>query len=321
MSNAADGVQPSFTVCIPSVRAGTVEHAIESVRRQTFADWELIVVVQGDDPALRKAIEGTATEDSRIRALFLDDTGVSLARNAGVRAARSEIVAFLDDDCEAEPDWLALIWQAFADEPDVGMVAGSLVAPPGPRWPISVCPEAHPRSGTVRPTPDDPSLPPGVHVVTANLAVRRWVWDSIGLFDEELGAGSSFRGGEDLDLLLRAARHGVPIRLLPEAIVHHTYGRRAGLRAVWRIVTGYGSGQGAVAAKMTLSSTPGAASWNGAAWRRRAWQDGVVTPLRTLRPHRLARTLPRLLAFDRSYRRAARDYAVHDDGLLHAREV
>jgi glycosyltransferase involved in cell wall biosynthesis len=307
---------PRFTVCIPCLRAGTIDDAIDSVVAQTWSDWELLIVMQGEDPVLQSRIDQASARDRRIRGVRIPETGVSLARNAGVRAARSDTVVFLDDDCEARPDWLERIAAALDEAPDIGMVAGSLVAPPGPRWPISVCPEAHPTDRTVRPLPDDPTLPDGVAVVTANLAVRRWVWEAVGPFDERLGAGSEFRGGEDLDLLLRAVRRCVPIRLLPDAVVDHSHGRRYGVRAVFRMVTGYGYGQGAVAAKMTLTSQPDSTTWNGRAWRRRAWRDAVLAPLRTLRVDRVAVSLPRLIAFELAYRRAVRTRWVDESGLL-----
>lgn len=306
---------PGFSVCIPCVRASTIAAAVESVKRQTRSDWEIVVSMQGDDPELRARVEALADSDSRVRGIWVREKGVSRARNLAVAAASLDTVVFLDDDCIADPRWLERIHAALVEEPDVGLVAGSLIAPPGPRWPLSMCPSAAPADFTFRPDPTAPTLPPGSHAVTANLAIRRLAWDLIGPFDELLGAGATFKGGEDLDLLLRAVRSGVPIRFCPDAIVHHTHGRRFGARAVLKMLTSYGYGQGAVAAKMTISS-PDDASWDGAAWRRQLWRDGVTGPLTSLRVHRVPRSVPRLVAFERGYRRCTRDFDVDVRGFL-----
>ncbi len=305
-----------FSICIPSVRAATVEQAVESVRRQRRDDWELIVVMQGEDPDLRLCVDAMSDADSRIRGVWIREMGVSRARNLGIESARYDTVTFIDDDCEAAPDWLEQIHAALTDDPDVGVVAGALVAPPGPRWPISTCPSASPGDFTLRQTPSETESPEGAAFVSANLTVRRWVWDRIGAFDELLGAGSTFRGGEDLDLFVRMTRAGVPIRFLPAAVVHHTHGRRFGITAVARVVSAYGSGQGAAAAKLTHAAPPDAADGGGEAWRRYMWREALVTPLRELRPHRIARAVPRVVAFERAYRRCVRDFTVGADGLL-----
>jgi hypothetical protein len=226
------------------------------------------------------------------------------------------VIVFLDDDCEAEPDWLARISTVLSEQPDVGIVAGSLVAPPRPRWRISTCPSASPRDFTLRSSAEDWELPEGSDAVTANLAVRRSAWVDVGPFDEHLGAGATFRGGEDLDFTLRAVRCCVPIRFLPAAKVTHTQGRRFGLRAMLRMITAYGYGQGAVAGKMAKESTPSIAAWNGDAWRKQMWYDGIVDPLRSFRPHRTVRAIPRLIAFERAYRRCRREFDLDEAGQL-----
>jgi glycosyltransferase involved in cell wall biosynthesis len=305
-----------ITVCIPSVRAATIEAAIRSVQRQTWPGWELVIVMQGEDEQLRAKVRDASLADPRIRGVWLAERGVSRARNVGVAEARGGAIAFLDDDCEAAPDWLARLRTAWLENPDVGVIAGSLVAPPAPRWPISKCPSAYPTAGILRHGPDDPDMPSETWLASANLGVRQWAWEVIGPFDEHLGPGTEFPAGEDLDFFLRAIRHRVPIRFLPEAEVIHTYGRRVGVRAVWKMLRGYGSGQGAVAAKMTLFADRDPDGWNGTLWRKQAWREAILDPLKSLRPHQIVRALPRQVAFERSYRACMRAYTVNDRGLL-----
>ena len=305
-----------ITVSIPTIRPATVEKAIASVRRQSFANWELLVVMQGDDAELRRVVDEQALADDRIRGLWVAERGLNRARNLAIAAARFDTVAFVDDDCEADANWLRCIVDAIRADPDVGLLAGTLVAPPAPRRRISVCPSVAPADFTYRPKASDPVMPPGSDYAGANLTVRRWAHSRVGPFDEELGPGTPLRGGDDLDFVLRAARAGVPIRFLPGAVVRHSFGRRFGLRAAVALRTGYGIGHGAVAAKMTHMSDPGAEIWNGRLWRRHIWHESLVSPIPRLRPDKIVTSLPRLIAFEHAYRKCLREYGVDDADLL-----
>lgn len=91
--------------------------AIRSARRQTWLNLEVVVVVDGPDAATAAYLE-TVT-DPRLRVIFLDEQrGGSDARNAGVRAARGEWVAFLDDDDEWLPEKIEKQMRAAHDMPD-----------------------------------------------------------------------------------------------------------------------------------------------------------------------------------------------------------
>lgn len=95
--------EPIVSVIIPCYnRAAIVRRAIASVRRQTFCDWELIVVDDGSDDQVE--LEAAVRVDPRIRYIrHLRNRGVSAARNTGIAAARGRFVAFLDSDDEWFP--------------------------------------------------------------------------------------------------------------------------------------------------------------------------------------------------------------------------
>lgn len=98
---------PTVTVVIPTFnRPQFLIRAIESVRRQTFGDLEVVVVIDGFDPASKEAIEHI--DEPRLRYLELaEKVGGAEARNLGVRAAKGRWIALLDDDDEWLPDKLA----------------------------------------------------------------------------------------------------------------------------------------------------------------------------------------------------------------------
>lgn len=94
---------PSVSVVIPYYnRPDVIGRAIGSVRRQSFSDWELIVVDDGSDEPSR--LDSASAPDPRIRYIRHErNRGVSAARNTGVEASRGRFVAFLDSDDEWLP--------------------------------------------------------------------------------------------------------------------------------------------------------------------------------------------------------------------------
>ncbi len=129
-----------FTVGIGTVRPQTIEAAARSIRRQTWRDWELIVVGQGSDPALPEVGERLQASDPRIQYVHLDRAGVCRARNAVIRHTGGDVIALMDDDCEAAPDWLATVAGYMEADRSIGLVGGALVCPPKPRLALSTCP-------------------------------------------------------------------------------------------------------------------------------------------------------------------------------------
>lgn len=282
-----------FSVCIPTTRPTTVADAIRSVLDQWVADWELVVVGQGDEGELRRTVEDAAAGDERVRYHHISRRGLSIARNAGIAATSGEVVALLDDDCEAAPDWLAVLGECF-DDPAIGLVGGSLLAPPTTRR-FATCPHLTVPELTYDPGGSDGAAPAGWGVIGGNLAIRRSVLERVGSFDEQLGAGTAFGGAEETDYMLRVELAGTVMRTSPRSIVHHTHGHRYGLRAIYRHKRNYARGNGALAAKLTMLGDGRGEEW----WRHNRAEIGRL--LRTRRVHRLPVSLLRLWHFRRAY--------------------
>jgi glycosyltransferase involved in cell wall biosynthesis len=98
------GGQPLVTAVIPTCnRPKLLLRAVSSALSQDYPLMEVIVVIDGPDPVTETALEAIA--DSRLRVISLPEkSGAPVARNAGVRAAFGEWIAFLDDDDEWLPD-------------------------------------------------------------------------------------------------------------------------------------------------------------------------------------------------------------------------
>lgn len=294
-----------ISVVIPTVRGKTLGHAIESVRRQSYENWELLVVTQGKDPSLDEVVGKAQAADGRIRRIHLERCGISLARNAGVREARGEIVAFTDDDCEADRDWLTVMAECFEAQPETGLVGGALIEPRWKRRGICKCPAVHPKEVTFDPkrTPHQP--PDGWTWAGANFAVRKSALERVGPFDEYLGAGAVFPVAEETDIGFRLEELGVPMHCTPRAVVMHSYGHRYGLKSVMQNARNYAYGTGAMAGKLTLKGDPAGKRWLHSVYRQ------------TLLDRRLYRwpfSVLRLKNFRAGYYRCIREFRIDDEG-------
>jgi GT2 family glycosyltransferase len=142
--------------------------------------------------------------------------GPAAARNAGLRGARGEVIAFTDADCRVDPDWLTAV-VAPLNDPRVGIAGGTIRAIP-PASDVERFGELiHDHRQAI-----EVFEPP--YAITMNWASRRAVLDELGGFDER------FRRCEDVDLSYRMTRAGYTLAFAPEAIVyHHNEGNLAGL--------------------------------------------------------------------------------------------
>jgi glycosyltransferase involved in cell wall biosynthesis len=199
------------SVIIPTFnRAYIIEQAIQSVLAQSFEDFEIIVADDGstDDTAARIA----AIADPRLRYLALPHAGAPAAgRNAGIRQARGEILAFLDSDDLWRPDKLAREVAFLDRHPEASAVFSDLekydrgrhtpsfarAAPAFSRW----LAEAAPAEERVLPRRLlYLTLLQEVPIMPSAFAIRRAVVGRLGAFDE------SWTTCEDWEFFLRLAR-------------------------------------------------------------------------------------------------------------------
>lgn len=119
--------QPAVSVLLP-VRNGaaTVAGAIESIRRQSCTDWELIVVDDGSTDGTGALLGKLAREEPRLRVLSRPQGGIVAALETGLAVARGRFVARMDADDESHLERLAAQVGFLEAHPEVGVV-GSLV--------------------------------------------------------------------------------------------------------------------------------------------------------------------------------------------------
>ncbi|MEO5769878.1 MAG: glycosyltransferase [Polyangia bacterium] len=189
---------PLVSIVIPTFgRPALLRQCVEAARAQRCPfPYEIVVIDDGGTPAAAETLADII--DPRLTLKRMVNGGPAKARNEGIRLARGTFVAFTDDDCIPDPDWVRVAVEAFAD--DVSMVQGS-VAPPQPASPLTY---------HFIETGNQPCD------VTANLVGRRQALLAIGGFDE----GFPYAAAEDYDLCWRLERVGKK-RFAPNARVVH----------------------------------------------------------------------------------------------------
>jgi glycosyltransferase involved in cell wall biosynthesis len=189
-----------ISVVIPAYNAGRyLDEALESVFAGTMCPDEVIVVDDGSTDA--ETTDVLQRWSTRIRIHRQPNGGIGAARNAGVRLASHEWIAFLDADDIWLPDKLARQQREYESDPDVALISASIEAFVSPE-----VPEAMRRELSYVQTHATGFLP-------SSVLVRRSVFPVVGYFSEQLRAGEFIEWGARLRL------EGLPCRHVPEALV------------------------------------------------------------------------------------------------------
>jgi glycosyltransferase involved in cell wall biosynthesis len=202
---------PAVSVVIPAYnQAALLPRTLDALGRQTLsADLcEVIVVDDGSSDDTAAIVRGRAAADARLRLLqHPANRGRSAARNSGVRAARGEIVVFIDGDILVESGFLT-------HHLDAHRRAGRPVVCRGPV--VDIAESDLPARPVVL-------VPSPAYLTTANASVPRGELLAAGLFDEKFPG----YGWEDFDLGFRLRQRGLPRIYRRDAVAYHvTLGRR-----------------------------------------------------------------------------------------------
>jgi mycofactocin system glycosyltransferase len=229
-----------------------------SIALATIGDADAVIVVDdgSTDPEVSNVARRAGTSYERLDVA----RGPAAARNVGWRQANTELVAFVDADCEPQEDWLEPLLPHF-DDPRVAAVAPRVSSTVPATLPGALARyeaaapslDRGPDESLVRPRTRVPFVP------TAALVVRRAALEAMGGFDE------SMRVGEDVDLVWRLVESGWTVRYEPAATVSHT--ARASAREWFRQRFDYGTSAAALARKHGRAVAPLAVSpWSALAW-------------------------------------------------------
>ncbi len=233
-----------ISVVIPTLgKRELLERCLEGIEANSFPPHEIFIV--GLTGEMRKQIRPALLNKTHF--INLRTRGASQARNLGIKKASGEIIAFLDDDCFPDQDWLSQIAYLFEKTP-LTSLCGQVLSSTGidpPSKKIGQPPLAVwlGKEGKIFQGLNNPWLIGG----TGNLAVTRELFPKVGYFDENLGPGTLFKSSEDADFIYRILKSGIPVLYSPAVKVRH-WGWRSEKENL-RLRLDYGIGMGAMLLK------------------------------------------------------------------------
>ena len=214
---------PSISVVLCSFNGErTITDCLDGLARLDYPAHEVIVVDDGSTDSTADIAAGYG-----VRLIRTANQGLSAARNEGLRAARGEIVAYIDDDARPDRDWLRHLAWGFMSSDHAG-IGGPNIPPHGHGTLADLI--AHAPGGPIHVMRSDEEAE---HITGCNAAFRAEALRGISGFDP------IFRtAGDDVDVCWRLQREGFTLGFSPGAVVWHR--RRGSLRAYLRQQRGYG---------------------------------------------------------------------------------
>lgn len=169
--------------------------------------WEVVVAHDYDRETIRQVVEDHPLHEAGLlqEIGIPPGTGPSAKRNLGWQAASGELIAFTDDDCRPEPEWLERLLAAAAEAPGL-VIQGRTRSDP---FEHAILAAPHVRTQDIDPIT--------AFAQTCNILYARALLEELGGFNEAL----PHPAGEDVDLALRAEAAGAPMAAAPQAVVNH----------------------------------------------------------------------------------------------------
>lgn len=201
----------TVSVIIPAYNAEKyIAETIESVLRQSYQDYEIIVVDDGSTDKTRSILESYT---DRVRYFYKENGGPASARNLGIKHARGEYIALLDADDIWLPQKLEKQIEVFEKSPDIGLVhSGSIVFDDKNINPERIrFKDERYCSGDVF-----PYLFICNFIGNSTVVLRKTCFDAVGLFDESPG----FFGTEDYDMWLRIS-YRYAVEFIPTPLIKY----------------------------------------------------------------------------------------------------
>lgn len=240
-----------FAVVIPTRnRPAQLHRLLDSLSEQTLSDYHVVIVDQSDD--VDADLEQRVERDDRLHLVKDEGRGASRARNVGWRAVGADWIAYLDDDCIPEPDWIDALAGEIGSNPDADLIMGNVDArnaPGGDYLPVAVFPVTAPQVLKGRFTR------PWRVAYSVAVAIRRSALDRVGGWDERFGPGAvDYPASDDMDLNYRLLRSGGSAYLTPRLRAFHDQWRTSD--QVLQLYAGYSRAWGGLAMKQLRTGDP-----------------------------------------------------------------
>ena len=243
--NSVSKVSVSVVICTRN-RAQYLLECLQSFEKiHTEINWELILIDNGSSDNTQAVIGQFAATTSIALVVGQEpNKGLSYARNKGIELAQGEFIAFTDDDCYPETDYVDKLLFRLTSDPKLGFVGGRVLLFDPDDYPVTI--QTHNEPMYINP---GEFLFAGV-IHGANFAFRKSALVQAKGFDVRLGAGTPFPS-EDVDTMAELLRLGWKGEYDPAIVVYHRHRRRSQAE-VDKLFVGYDWGRGAYFAKHIL---------------------------------------------------------------------
>ncbi|MEQ8960612.1 MAG: glycosyltransferase family A protein, partial [Coleofasciculus sp. C2-GNP5-27] len=198
--------------------------AIDSLLAQECDNFIVVVVDNASSDRTREIVEARISHP-QLKYVYEPVIGLSVARNTGAQETTAPILAYLDDDAVASPQWLSVLLDAYQQNEQLAIAGGkvTLIWPPGVEPPDWISPELAGNLG--RYDLGDHVVyikEPGLTPRGLNYSIRRTFLEQIGGFDPNLGRkGKKLLSNEELYMTELALKQGWQVAYLPDAVAAH----------------------------------------------------------------------------------------------------
>lgn len=202
-------------------RATSLKQCLNSLSQDemTRCHAELILVDSNSkDDTLNVMEQFLHRVNFQVKIVHLDQVGLGKARNAGIRYATADILAFTDDDCHLLPGYIDIAVQKF-DPCMFQYCRGTIIHNNFEKITSSSAIQS-----PIQLIPAYSVIIPGITIEGASMLIHRKIFETIGGFHPDLGAGTEFRC-EDIEFIAKASAHGFTGAYIPQLVVHHHHGR------------------------------------------------------------------------------------------------
>jgi glycosyltransferase involved in cell wall biosynthesis len=244
MSDPPSDPQISAIICTHN-RSSYLGAAIDSLLSQEFAGEYEVIVVDNASTDNTKQVVAARLDHPRLHYVYEPVTGLSVARNTGAKQAQAAILAYLDDDAVASPQWLSTLYAAYAANQKLAIAGGRVTLlwandSQRPRW-LSTGLSSNLGAydlGKKTVLIDCPGLTPR----GLNYSIRRSFLEQVGGFDVNLGrVGKNLLSNEELHMTELALERGWQVAYLPDALVAHNVAPER-LNRAWFLSRGWWQG-------------------------------------------------------------------------------
>jgi glycosyltransferase involved in cell wall biosynthesis len=215
----------SVIVCTYN-RPQLLARIIKSLLKQGYsADKYEIIVVDNCPQHASDFVVKTFLSQTRVKIYYLMEKkpGLSVARNTGIKIAKGDIIAFIDDDALADPHWLSAIVSSFTNNQPI-CVGGKILPlwPPDVKKPAWLTPYLKGYLSILDYGDKTKEIKEFPYFFGTNISFRKKAFKKYGYFRTYLGRkGNSLVAGEDTDFCARLVENGEKLLYNPEAVVHH----------------------------------------------------------------------------------------------------